>query len=258
MPSPKPSGRLPSLAGDGPGPIPPKPRVLQPAAMRQRPSGIIKTIKKPAINWNEDDTTESDESDEAEAEMISPGSSRQRGAGAAPGGSGKKGLEGRKLRLGLGGAPAGTGASFRTPEEEAAEDARRMRLFRGMQATVVMVVLATAVMVSLSIIEVSAASGCSVDAVLEHTRVDPFTLTIDTRHGLKDIVVTTFAGGITVLRDTATQGLPTITVSIALFASDEGALGQLTTSAALTGANGDRLEVSASAAVCTHAFSTAT
>ena len=58
--SPKPSRLAPLKNGPSPGPRPPPgpraPAKLQPSAMRQRPSGIIKEVKAPAIDWDSDDT----------------------------------------------------------------------------------------------------------------------------------------------------------------------------------------------------------
>ncbi len=220
-------------------------------------------------------STESDSAGEED-----PGPSFQQGSSGPvqPG----RGLEGRKLQLSYGGGVQGAGASFRTPEQEAAEDARRMRLFRGMQATVIMAMLSAAVIVTAAIIEGNAAVGCSVDAVV--TRTDEFMLTIDTTLGLNGLTVrctpsydeylhmwlytsalcfassdllpsdlllclccddndyfvsavsptvqaSTFAGGITVLRNMATQGRPIVTVSVAVFAQNDFALGQLASTA---------------------------
>ena len=91
------------------------------------------------------------------------------------------------MQLGYGGGVQGAGASFRTPEQEAAEDARRMRLFRGLQATAMVAVLSTAVMITLAVIEENAAVGCSVDAAA--TRSEEFTLTVDTTLGLQTLTV---------------------------------------------------------------------
>lgn len=121
----------------------------------------------------------STESDSAGEQETGPDSTRPLQSG--------QGLEGRKLQLGYGGGMQGAGRSFRTPEQEAAEDARRMRLFRGMQATVVLVVLSTAVMVALAIIEENAAVGCAVETAV--TRTEEIPLTVDTALGLRTLTV---------------------------------------------------------------------
>ena len=122
-------------------------------------------------------STDSDSAGEQEIGPNSPQGGR----------ASQSGLEGRKLQLGYGGSIQGAGASFRTPEQEAAEDARRMRVFRGIQASVVLALLSTAVMVTLAIIEGNAAAGCSAEAAV--TRADDFTLTVDTTLGLRTLTV---------------------------------------------------------------------
>ena len=168
----------------------------------------------------------------------------------------RPGPEGRKLQLGgYGGpGPGGTGVSFRTPEQEAEEDARRMRLLRGMQATVVLGLLLAVAAAVVAVVEGSAASGCSASPAAQ--RSDDSTHTIDTRVGLTSVALSAFHGGIRVLRDTcaarppsparlptltrafsrsATQGRPTVTVSVALAAATDDALAGLQTSAELVG-----------------------
>lgn len=124
----------------------------------------------------DDYSTDSDSAGEQETKPGSPqGTSRLSHSG--------QGLQGRKLQLGYGGGVQGAGVSFRTPEQEAAEDARRMRLFRGMQATVVLSVLSAALMITVAIVEANAASGCSVEGAV--TRTEHFELTVDTMIGLQ-------------------------------------------------------------------------
>ena len=130
--------------------------------------------------------TDSDSAGEQDAGPNSPQGSR---GPLQPG----QGLQGRKLQLGYGGGVQGAGASFRTPEQEAAEDARRMRLFRGMQATVVLAVLSAAVMITLAVIEENAAVSCSVGGAA--TRTEEITLTVDTTLGLQTLTVRSHSRG---------------------------------------------------------------
>ena len=123
--------------------------------MRQRPSGIIKQVKAPAIDWDSDDTyvrarlrvptavrrrcapalrpanvlrlttchrrthappdCSTESDDSADEQETTPGAPQSGGSASSPG----RGLQGRKLQMGYGGGVQGGGASFRTPEQEA-------------------------------------------------------------------------------------------------------------------------------------------